>query len=173
MKKYEPGDIITCYFVVYDDGEHKTIRGWTDNKEYAKIYMDFHHCKHYRIKKITDVSTAIYKIIEENINDEILLFNINTKGKNNKSVSMVIPMTNSEKTLVNEESNTLVASRVNYGYINEAMHYLTDKYQKALKMILLDEVIKSVVYSKESKILDRLEIDDLMVLFHSFPDQFG
>ena len=42
MKRYEEDDVMTCYFVVDDRGDCKTIRGWTDDKEYAKLYMDFH-----------------------------------------------------------------------------------------------------------------------------------
>ena len=172
MKKYEEDDTMTCYFVVYDDDRSKIIRGWTDDKDLAKMYMDFHKCKHYKMKKVTNTFREVYHILEENINDEINIYNMNTRAKKG-SKGITVPLTGTEHTLINEESNTFIASRVNYGYINDAFYYLKDKYQKALKHILLEDVMKNVVYSKHTKITLNLEIDDLMTLFLSLPDQFG
>lgn len=173
MKRYEEDDVMTCYFVVDDRGDCKTIRGWTDDKEYAKLYMDFHKCKSYKLKKMTDTFREVVKVIEENANDEITIYNMNTKNAKGKSKAITVPLTETEHTLINEEANTFISSRVNYGYINEAYYYLKGKYRKGLKMILLEDIMKNVVYSKNTKLVLSLEIDDLMVLFHSLSDQFG
>lgn len=177
MKRYEEDDIMTCYFVIYDDGNIKIVRGWSDNKEYAQMYLDFHKCKHYRLKKMTDTCREVVKILEENYNDEIELYNLSIRDKNGKKgelmKSIVVPMTNTEHTLVNEEINEFMASRINYGYINEAFYYLKSKYQKALKAIFLEDVMKKVVYEKHGKFVQQMQLDELMVLYRSLPDQFG
>ena len=76
MAKYQPGDIVTYYFIIKEFDGNKIIQGWTDNKELAKFYMDFHKCKKFKIKTITDSIEEINKIREENWNDEIKLFHI-------------------------------------------------------------------------------------------------
>lgn len=173
MKRYEEDDNMTCYFII--DERNNIIRGWTDNKEYAKLYLDFHKCKYYKIKKITNTFREVLKIIEENSNDEISIYNINTRSnkKHESSKDIAVPLTETEGMLINEEANTFLSSRVNYTFINEAFYYLKGKYQKALKSIMLEDVMKNVIYSKRSKIVLDLEIDELLVLFHSIPDQFG
>ena len=172
MKKYEEDDIVTFYFVTYEKGNEKCIRGWTDNKDLADVYMHFHSCKYYRMKKMKDSVREIYKIIEENTNDEIQLYSINTRGKRG-SKSMMVPMTLTEFNLLSEESNTFLSSRVNYGYINDVMYYLKGKYRDALEAAGLVDIIKAVLYGKNSKFIENTSIDNLMVLFMSLPDQFG
>lgn len=173
MNKYEEDDLMTCYFVIYEQGSSKIISAWSDNKEYAKAYIDFHKCKYYRIKKVSDTARNIMKIIEENLYDEIGMHNITTRDKNGQPTTMVIPMTETERNLISSEADSLLASRVNYGYINEAMYFLKDKYQKALKNILMKASIDMVVYSKPNKIINTIEIDELMVLLYTLPDKFG
>lgn len=174
MKRYEEDDIMTCYFVIYRDGNMNVIRGWSDDKDYVKAYMDFHNCKKYKIKKMTDTFKRVSQILEENINDEINIYNINARSNKKKesSRSMIIPMTETEHVLVNEESNTFLASRVNYGYINDCMYYLKGKYQRVLKDIMLEDVMKNVIYNKHTELTINLEMDDLMTLYMSLPDQF-
>ena len=173
MKKYDEDDLMECYFVIYEHGSTKTISGWSDNKEYVKAYLDFHKCKYYHMKKITDTARNIMHIIEENLYDEIGMHNITTRDKKGNPTTMVIPMTETERNLVSTEANELLASRVNYGYINEAMYFLKDKYQKALKSILMKTAIDMVVYSKPNDIMNSIEVDELMVLLYTLPDKFG
>lgn len=171
--KYEEGDVITCYFVVEEDRNHPTIRGWSDRKDLVKAYLEFHKCKKYRIKKMTDVSSEIMKVLEENWNDEIDLYYIQTKDKHGELTDMIAPLTSTEKVLISGETTDMMSSRVNYGYINDAMYYLKNRYQKAFKQILLKQVIDSVVYSKNSNIIQNIGMDELNVLLYSMPDKFG
>lgn len=171
MVKYESDDKVSCYFVI--DEKLNIIRAWSDNKDYAKVYMEFHNNKFYKLRKVTKLFSDIIQILEENINDEINLYNINTKDKHHKTKSIVIPMTGTEFTLINDEGATYLSSRIDYGFINECMSLLKGKYKKGLDQILLTDVIQSTVYNKHSKVCQELGVDDLMVLYHSLPDQFG
>lgn len=170
--KYEEDDVVTFYFVIYERGNEKSIRGWSDNKDLVDAYMEFHKCKYYRTKKMHDTLREIYKITEENINDEIQLYSINTRGKHG-SKDIMVPLTMTEYTLLQDESNTFMSSRVNYSYINECSHYLKGKYRDALKVVGIEDIINAVIYNKQSKLLNESSSDNLMALFLSLPDQFG
>lgn len=171
--KYELGDVVTCYFVVDEHDNHPMIRGWSDDKDLVKAYMNFHKCKNYRLKKMTAVSQEIMAIIEENWNDEIGLYNVQTKDKDGRMKNQIVPLTETEQLLISGESNDMMSSRVNYGYINEVMYYLKNKYQKAFKQILLKQVIDAVVYSKNAKLIQEIGMDEINILLYSLPDQFG
>lgn len=179
MAKYEPGDIATFYFVVKEHGSEKIIQGWTDNKEIAKFYMEFHKCKYFKLKSVTNNIEEIYKItIEENMNDEIKLFHIITKncGKHKKGESygmVCIPATEVESTFIREEANAFMSSHVNYSLINDAFPYLKKKYQNILQSIFLPDVISKVVYNKNPRFTQEIEFDHLMILFKTFPENFG
>ena len=179
MKKYANDDMVTFYFVVCkDERGNKKIQGWTDQKEYALYYIDFHKCKNFKLTKHTMIFDDMINIINENNNDEISLYNIETKNrdskrkKGNETSLIVIPMTETERIFVFEECKTLVATRINYSYINSAIDYLKSKYRKALKGIFLDAAIRKVVHNQQSSI-DNFKIDELLVLYHSFPENFG
>ena len=178
MAKYQPGDIVTYYFIIKEFDGNKIIQGWTDNKELAKFYMDFHKCKKFRIKTITDSIEEINKIREENWNDEIKLFHIITRNRNKKhkdedSITICIPATETECQFIRDESNTFMSSRINYSYINDAIPYMKNKYQKVLQSIFLTDIIRKTVYSQNMKFAEMIEYDDLMILFRSFPENFG
>lgn len=179
MAKYQPGDMATFYFVIKEMGNDKIIQGWTDNKEIAKFYMDFHKCKNFKLKVITNTIEEINKISEENWNDEIKLFNIITKNRNKSRkndkdfVTICIPATETECRFVREETSTFMASSINYGFINDALPFMKNKYQKILQSIFLTDVVQKVVYSKNVKFAQAIEFDQLLVLFQSFPENFG
>ncbi len=178
MRKYDIDERCTFYFIVYDDDDMKRIQAWTDKKEYAKIYMDFHRCRNYKMKSITKRFDDMMNILNENYHDEINLYNISVrndkdhkKGKETKIIT--VPLTSTEQLLINDESVSFMASRVDYSFINEAFHYLKDKYQKVLKTIYLKDVMEKVIYEKQSLFTNAVQVDELMILFRSFPDHFG
>lgn len=179
MAKYQPGDTATFYFVINHLDGKKIIQGWTDNKDLAKFYMDFHRCKTFELKAVTKSIEEINKLCEENWNDEIKLFNILTRNRSKKkkhdddTVMISIPGTESEFKYVREESVDFVSTNINYGLINDALPYLKPKYQKALQAILLTHIIKKVVYNQPNKVSDMIEIDQLVVLFSTFTESFG
>lgn len=180
MSKYENGDIVTYYFIIFEDKERdeKRIQGWTDDKSLAKIYLEFHNCKHLILKSVTKTIDEIAKILEENRNDEIQIVNINVRNrekhkKGEECVGMAIPATRTECQFINEETANFLLQDIRYSYLNTAIPYLKNKYQSALNDILLWAVIKKVCDNKENQILKYIELDQLLVLFRSFPDLFG
>ncbi len=178
MNNYDADDRVTVYFIVYNEFGEKIIRAWSDNKDYAKAYMDFHKCKNYKMKSLTDTWRNVVNIVNENINDEIELVNINVKNDKKHKLGqecklMVVPITTTERILINDESVTFMATRVDYSFIEEAFYYLKDKHQKALKSIYLKNVMDKVIHEKQSKFTDYVQMDELKVLFRSFPEHFG
>ena len=173
MKKYDLKDDCTIWFVVFDDGNSKRIQAYSDEKEYVDAYMEFHHCKHMRVKKITDRADRMFELLNENINDEIGIYNKKMRKKKNKYEMVLVPMTYAESILVNDEVTSLMYTRIDYNFINEAMYYLKDKYQKAIKQILLKSAINKVVYNKADKIINSIDLDEVALLIKSQPDLFG
>lgn len=178
MAKYESGDIVTYYFIIKENKNDKMIQGWTDNKSIANFYMEFHKVKGFRIKSITNTIDEINKILEDNWNDEIKMCNVITRNRCNhrkgeEIASIVIPATSTELAFIREEANTFMTSRINYSFINDAIPYLKNRYQDALKSIFLSDVVLKVIYNKNSKFTQLIEFDQLMILFRSFPENFG
>lgn len=179
MAKYEPGDIATFYFIINEiDSDDKIIQGYTDNKDLAKYYMEFHKCKKFTLKSMTKTIEDISVILEENRNDEIKIYNITIRdpkhkdGRNTKMIS--IPATDTEMRFLNEETKTYFSSHICYTLLNEAKPFMKRKYQEALDTILLQKVIDVNINAKPpAKILINSELDQLMLLFRSFSDNFG
>ena len=175
MERYEPGDIATFYFVIRVEQNEKMVRGWTDNKQLLEFYMDFHKCPKYSIKKITKPIEEIHKITEENYHDEIVIGNIYTKdrdGKDDKKM-IAIPVTSTELTFIATETNTSFSGLINYGYLNGVIPYLKGKYREGLSDIFLTSLIRKEVENKKDKYNQVIDFDQLMLLFRSFPDDFG
>ena len=150
MAKYQPGDTVTYYFIIKELDREKIIQGWTDNKEIAKFYMEFHKCKNFKLKSITNSIEEITKILEENWNDEIKPFHIITRNRNRGKhdddyITICIPATDTEVRFIREETSTFMTSRINYSLINDAFPYLKNKYQNDLQSIFLPDVIRKVV----------------------------
>ncbi len=173
--KYESGDIVTYYFIINDDGKNKLIQGWTDNKSLAKFYLKFHKCKRFSMKILTKTIEDISRLLEENNNDEIKIMNITVRdSKNRNRVKYIsVPMTSTEFMFVNEECKSLMASVVNYAFIESAIPYLKNSYKKDLKMILLLDSIESNIHQKTSAIIKEMEFDQMVALLQLFPDNFG
>lgn len=176
MAKYDEDDIATFYFIVMlsDDDENRII-AWSDKKEMAEVYMEFHSCKKLKLKKKTDYLYRITEILNENIHDEINIYNINIGDpkKKGRVKSIQIPATETEFRFINEETNTFLASRVCYSYINEAFPYLKGKYQKALNNLFLRDVMGKVLHERNSKFIEEVQFDQLSVLYKCFSDRFG
>ena len=173
MAKYEPGEIVTLYLVI--DDEMGTIRGWTENKQLAKFYIEFHNYPSFRIKKITKVIEEINCILDENLHDGISLTNIITRDKNKPEdiITVVIPATENEVRLIDEEASTFFSGRVNYGFIESAIPFLKNKYQKALKALYLPSIIMKTVHNRKDINTESIELDHLMILLESLRESFG
>lgn len=176
MLNYEPGDIATFYFVIRNDDNGKMIKAWTDRKSLLEFYMDFHKCPKYNIKKITKTIEEIHKITEENYHDEISIGNIYMKdrdGKNGDKKMVALPITENEFRFVREECASSFSSRINYSYLNGVLPYLKGKYREALADIFLSSIINKELNNKKDKYTECIDFDQLMLLFRSFPDDFG
>lgn len=178
MKRYEPGDRATFYFIVLEGGKTNHIQAWTDSKDLAKFYLDFHKCKNMIIKSVTKSIEEISRITEENWGDEIQICNIiiknhNKRKKGQESKTILIPATSTEITFINEECATFMMSEINYSYLNTAIPYLKRKYKEGLDFIFLPSIVNKVCNRRDCGTTELLQFDQLMVLFKAFPDNFG
>ena len=173
MRKYDLSEDCTIWFVLFDDGNVKRIHGYSDDKELVDAYMEFHHCKHMSVKKVTNRADQMFELLNENINDEIGIYNRKIRKKKNTYEMIMVPMTYAESVLVNDEVTSMMYTRIDYQFINEVMYYLKDKYQKAIKQILLKSVINKVVYNRPDKVISSIDLDEVALLVKSQPDMFG
>lgn len=175
QSKYERGDIATFYFVIKTKDGEKIIQAWTDNKELAKMYMDFHKCTKFSIKKLTATIDEITDILNENVHDEIKIFYLNIRDPKDehKIKSLAVPATETEMQLVNEECNTFLSSYIDYSYMNQCIPYLKKKYKQALKDIFLLDTINKVLHERRSVFSDTVLLDQLMVLYTCYEENFG
>ena len=173
MKKYDSDDIVTFYFVIYQDN----VKAWTDDKDLAEAYMSFHSCKKYTLKKMRDRWTKIVYILNENANDEIQINFMETRdpSKKNTTKLVAVPLTQTEAAFVHDEIQTFMATSVNYTFLSSAIPYLKKRYQNALSGIFLSEVIKYTLTGGQAGDLDilaEIQMDQVKVLYRNFPDQF-
>ena len=171
MAKYEPGEIVTFYFVVKRDKEN-IIKGWTDKKKLADYYMKFHNHPDYFIQEITRKIEDMNKIMEDNYHDEIVLTNLFTRGDKEGKL-IIIPATSTEINLIREESNSFFASRIDYSYLDGSILYLKKKYRRALEKLFLNAVIEFVIYNRQNAITTQIDLDQLMLLIRAFPNDFS
>lgn len=178
MAKYEPGDIVTIYLVIMKRPNGKSgIQAWSMNKDMAQCYMKFHNCPNFKMKSFRGTIEEVNRLTEENINDEIGIFNIRThnpdKPDSKKAVALPIPMTDTEYQHITSECSSFMANDINYSFMAEAYDYMKPEYQRLFRNILMYEVCQFVVHNKPSRILETIEFDQLLVLARSFPENFG
>lgn len=177
MAKYELDDVVTYYFVIVQDGHNARVQGWTDRKELAKAYMEFHKCKDFKLKNMTDTMEEITKILEENTHDEIKIYNLRTKDPEKKKGKVTkriqVPATETEMMYVREEINSMFSSVIDYSYLNSALPYFKSKYQKLFNKLLIKDAIASALHQRQSVVLQQVEYDELAILYKSFNDKFG
>lgn len=177
MKPYERGDIVTYYFVIMTDGDKRIINAWTDDKQLAKFYMEFHKCPKFTLKPVTKAAEEFVDVINDNALDEIKIHRIkirNPDGSKKKPLKYVeVPMTENERGLIRTNSTDLMGFQVNYSLLNEMMPYLKGFYRKGLEMIMLPEAIKISCYSKSGRMWSQCELDELLLFYTSNPEVFG
>ena len=173
MRAYERGDMVTMYVIIHHvDKQGSIIKAWTDDKDLAKIYMEFHQCKDFKLKRITRPIDQLMELINENNHDEISIINLTTRIRN-KQKTISVPLTDTERMFIQEEINTFFSSMINYSYLYETIPYLKNKYQRALQQLFLNDILKHVIANKPSAIAKHLEMDELKVLYRSFENSFG
>lgn len=170
MAKYETGDIVTFWFVIYHDPRHgKRIQAFSDNKNLVKFYMEFHKCEQFSLKSLTGTIDSMIGIMNDNTLDELEIASVYTRDPNakkgrNKMKLIQVPMTQNEMAFVKEDSVDFLSSQINYSYLAEVIPYLKEKYQRALDDILLTDIIQSVVHQKRSRKLELVDIDQISLM---------
>ena len=154
--------------------DDNVIKAWTDKKKLATFYMEFHNCPRYILKTITKRIEDIVAITEENLHDEINIVNIYTR-KNDKGDGklITIPATELEATIIREEANTFFQTKIDYSLLNEASGFLKEKYQRAFNKIFLTSIIRYVIHNKHDEVVQQINLDQLLVLIKSFPEDFN
>lgn len=178
MTTYDPNEECTFYFVIYNDSETKRIQAWTDVKDYAKFYIDFHQCPMHKLKTMTAQYKSIMPILNENLYDEISLVNLEVRNdkhhkKGHETKMITVPLTRTEGMLINDEAVSFMASRIDYSYIESTFYYLKNKYQRTLKDVYLYDVMNKVIHEKESLFTNTVQMDQLMIMFRSLSEHFG
>ncbi len=179
MAKYESGDIVTFWFVVYHDPvAGKRIQAFSDNKDLVKAYLEFHKCPEYSIKSMTGTIDSMVPIINENRNDELHIENINTRDPNarkhqNRVKMIQIPITGTESVLLSDDSANFLNSAIPYSYLNSAIPYLKDKWQGVLDDIFLTDIIKHVIHRQTTKKIGYIDVDQLMLMIRLPQAHFG
>lgn len=178
MNRYDPDELVTFYFVIMSSdgiyGEDR-IQAWSDRKDLVKAYMQFHKCPHYRLKKITKPMHQMVEILDENNHDEINMYNITTRDPKHpkRTKRIVIPATVTEQLFINEEIANFMMTQIDYAFLANAVPYLKPKYQRALEQVLLMDIIRKNVHGQNPVSLQKVEMDQLLVLVRSFPEHFG
>lgn len=175
MNNYDLKDQATFYFIILKGTLDNELRAWTDNKSLAEFYLKFHNCKKHELRKVTKPYKHIVPILNENINNAIEIMNIittETKGSKKRAMTIQIPMTREELGLINDTTSTFCSNMVDYSDINEYMHKLKPKYQRAIVNIGLSDVVDHEVYNNRSEFTKSTDLDQLKLLFKLFPDDF-
>ena len=173
MRKYDSDDIATFYFVIAKgDRDEKYIKAWTDERMLFDAYVDFHRSNLYEIKKITKSVRDLYQIVNENFYDEIKVGNLIVKKKYGYGM-VAVPITDAEMQFISEETNSVLATRIDYALINNYLPLFKGRYRNALKNIFLEAVIDQVVHNNFNKSMADVQIDQLALFYRSFPEHFG
>lgn len=179
MAKYEKGDIVTYWFVTIKDDDGSTrIQAYSDSKELVRYYMEFHQFPNFRLKSMTGTIDEIIPILNENANDEIHIENIYTrdpdakKGKHPMKL-VAVPLTGTESVMLRDDTSEFLNSLIPYGYLNEAIPYMKDKWKKALQDIFLLDIIHHVVHHDTTSKLNMIDIDQAMMLLRIPSSYFG
>lgn len=180
MQKYDYlTDQVTFYFITVTDptnGE-KWIKAFTDNRDLANFYLDFHHCPNLGLRKLTGTLEEIIPIVNSECrNDEIDVYHFQMRARkpgSDLTELVSVPATQQEYTQVQEQAQTFCSSKVNYHDINEVLPRLRGKYQSALATIGLLDVIGNVIRGKHTRFTREIAIDELRILVKFFPVDFG
>lgn len=181
MGRIDSNDIVTYYIVeVNEDSLGTNIQAWSDDKELVKAYMEFHKCKRFKVKKVTNKMSVIGKYLIENaMHDELGICWISVRNPKPKPgeelIQVAIPMTQSEMAVINDEINSKFSSYGMYQSTHQMIGFLKNKYQRALAGIMYTEFMKQARMEtpKDNPIINAIQYDELKILFSQFPDHFG
>jgi len=179
MKAYEYDDMVTCYFVISTDPDPsigKTyIRGYTDDKKLVQFYMEFHNCPKYKLKEATKTYREILKMRNDYPNDEISIHNLDTRDpeKPGKVKIVSLPLTTTEADHLKEVSSSHGTSLYNISLINDYLSLFKGKYQKALNLFGMHDLVRAEVYNQKTEFTQNVKMDEVQLLIKYYHTEFS
>ena len=175
---YDEDEVVTAYLVITKGKDVRTgIQAWSLNKQMAKFYMEFHNCKQFHLKEVRGTLREINAITEKSVQDEISIYNILTldtdKPGKRKLKPTPTPMTGTEYSHIQAECGMFMSNDIDYELLSQAFDYMESDKQKTCARVALPEVCSVVQHNKHPAILRGVKFDELLVLYRSFPDNFG
>lgn len=172
-RRYE---ICEFWFVINMDKDGNYIQAWSDDKDMAEFYMAFHGTKRFKLRRVEDTLQNLNKMVNDYITSEIVLYNGVTREITGKkpweTTDVIIPTTKNEVDVISVERQNFMASTIGYGQLNDVFPILKKKYQEALKELYMWDVIKMVIHNKKSTIVQKIEFDDVRLMFKLLQDNF-
>lgn len=171
-------DEVVFYVIYSRELEKDCIIGWSDDKDLAKSYYEFHKCKNVYMKKLEGIYEKIYDILKDYINEQIFLKKLKTID-NNKIIKLVVPITVTEESLIYDQIETMCSFLVNYHDIIGWAEYLDKDYFNALNYLYLIDIARAQIYGddpehdKRINIKNFIEFDEIKLLTRLSPTTFG
>lgn len=176
---YDPEDDETTLYIAYVDDEKYGLKGWTQNKQLMKYFLEFHNCDKIKHKKYTDTNKNIIEFANNNMAYEIEIHRIKSQDNDGKPIDLYVPMTSSEMSDIVDSCTYFNAHNINYNSIISAYKVLKRKYQEALNILLFMDVAKHVMdyrvfqndHNSQNKVY-MIERDMLITLYRLEPELF-
>lgn len=165
MKKYDVRDEMTCYFVYRNTGgANDEVFGWTDSKDMIDMFKSVYHNFNFRIMKRTDEWGNIVPLINENINDELVLYNLTTQGKNGKPEKVAVPLTLTLYARLQDMTTNFGLMDIDESIIEKLFPRIKKKYRDALNTLHFEEIMNANIHSDYSKFTTQLKMDEVKLL---------
>lgn len=171
---YNPDDeFIDCWFIIYENSKqnYKEIVAWSRDKKLIKFYLDFHKSKNLVAKKLSDYKHNIVEICNAHINEEIQIGPLVTNLKG-KPVIIMVPLTQLDSTQVTDFTSGFNEIEINYAMLHQLIPRLKNKYQTALRTILINEIIEAVIFPKQNLRVSKILFDQIVLLHRLTIDLF-
>ena len=175
---YDPQDDEMTIYIAYVDSERYGLKGWTADKKLMKYFLKFHNCNKIKCKKYTDTIKNINEFINYNSIHEININRVRSKDMEGNAIYLYVPTTLDEIGNIVDNSFYFTSSNIQFGLIEYIYNKLKPKYQSALNILLLNEIIKHIgeSHSNPNNILKnnsyKIERDMIASLYSIEPELF-
>jgi hypothetical protein len=147
--------------------------GWTEDKNLADFYLEFHHCKDIVVKKYEGPYRGIIGTLNDNANEKIEIYWIRTRiGRKVKPVA--VPMTTNEQRVLTQSTQTYCqGDLVEYQQIINLLPHLKKKYREAMKFLYFNELARNAIGGETTNFIAFVELDEARLLPKLYPQNFG
>jgi len=166
---YKLNDMATFYFII---GTDEVVHGWTDDKKKAQLYLEFHNCPYFKMRKVEMLYKDILRVLNEYIHHQINIEPMITRDEDGEIISVGIPTTHAEMDLFNDYESTSGSLSVDYALIQKYFDMFKPKYQAALRALKLDLFIDKELYNKTDPWFLKAKIDQVRLFVQIFSDYF-